>query len=63
MVARKPLAWDVTVPDIYAASHIQATAISAGAAAKKALHNKAVRYNDVATTDIFVPIAVETIGA
>ena len=31
----KPLAWDVTVPGTYAASHIQATAIFAGAAAER----------------------------
>ena len=59
----KPLAWDVTVPDTYAASHIQATAISAGAAAEKASDNKRVKYNDLATNNIFVPIAVETISA
>ena len=59
----KPLAWDVTVPDTYAAFHIQATAISAGAAAEKASDNKRVKYNDLATTHIFVPIAVETSGA
>ena len=59
----RPLAWDVTVPDAYAASHIQATAISAGAAAEKALDNKRVKYNDLATTHIFVLIAVETSGA
>ena len=59
----KPLAWDVIVPDTYAASHIQATAISADAAAEKASDNKRVKYNDLATTNIFVPIAVETSGA
>ena len=59
----KPLAWDVTVPDTYAASHIQATAISAGAAAEKASDNKRVKYNYLATTHIFVPIDVETSGA
>ena len=55
--------WNVTIPDTYAASHIQATAISAGAAAEKASDNKRVKYNDLATTHIFVPIAVETSGA
>ena len=59
----KPLAWDVTVPDTYAASHTQATAISAGAAAEKASDNEKVKYNDLATTNIFVPIAVQTSGA
>ena len=59
----KPLAWVGTVPDTYAASHIQATAISPGAAAEKASDNKRVKYNDLATTHIFVSIAVETSGA
>ena len=59
----RPLAWDVTVPDTYAASHIQATEIFAGAAAEKASDNKRVKYNDLATIHIFVPIAVETSGA
>ena len=54
----KPLAWDVTVPDTYAAFHIQATAISAGAAAEKASDNKMVKYNDLATIHIFVLIVV-----
>ena len=58
----KPLAWDVTVPDTYAASHIQATANSAGAAAESAAVNKTIKYNDLMTTHIFVPIAVETSG-
>ena len=59
----KPLAWNVTVPDTYDASHIQATAISAGAAAEKASDKKRVKYNDLATTHIFVPIAMETSGS
>ena len=59
----KPLAWAVTVSDTYAASHIQATAHSAGAAAESAAVNKTIKYNDLMTTHIFVPIAVETSGA
>ena len=49
----KPLAWHVTIPDTYAASHIQATAITAGTAAEKASDNKRVKYNDLATTHIY----------
>ena len=45
----------IRVPDTYAASHIQSTAISAGAAAEKASDNNRVKYNDLATTRIFVP--------
>jgi len=36
----KPLAWDVTVPDTYADSHLADTATTAGAAAGKAASNK-----------------------
>ena len=50
-------------PDTYTASRIQATAISAGTAAETASDNKRVKYNDLATTHIFVPIAVKTSGA
>ena len=48
----KPLAIDVTLPDTYAASHIQATAKSAGAAAESAAVNKTIKYNDLMTTHI-----------
>jgi len=36
----KPLAWDVTVPDTYADSHLADTATMAGAAADKAASTK-----------------------
>jgi len=35
----KPLAWDVTVPDTYAESHIGNTATKPGAAAQKTAQN------------------------
>ena len=56
----KPLAWGVTVPDTYAVSHIGETAENAGAAANKAATNKIAKYNNLATTDHFIPIAIET---
>jgi len=36
----KPLAWDATVPDTYADSHLADMATTAGAAADKAASNK-----------------------
>ena len=39
----KPLAWDVTVPDTYADSHLTDTATTAGAAADKAASNKEIK--------------------
>ena len=57
----KPLAWDVTVPDTYAASHMGETAENAGAAANKAATNKFAKYS-LTTTHYFIPIAIETAG-
>ena len=59
----KPLAWDVTVPDTYAASHIPSTSVSAYAAAEKSAANKTTKYATITSTHLFVPIAVETSGA
>ena len=58
----KALAWDVTVSDRYVASHIGETAENAGAAANKAATYKIAKYNSLATTHHFIPIAIETAG-
>ena len=58
-----PLAWDVTVPDIFAKSHLHNTAIQACAAADTAAGNKMTKYAHLATTHTFVPISVETGGS
>ena len=60
---RKPLAWDVTVPDTYAASHLQLTSTTACAAAEKAAVNKTKKYVALAATHSFIPVAIETSGA
>ena len=59
----RPLSWDVTVPDTFAASHIQFTSSSACAAADKAAMNKTAKYVELTGTHHFVPIASETSGA
>ena len=59
----KPLAWDVTVPDTYAASHLERTSRIAGAAAEIAATNKMNKYITLMSTHHFVPIAIETGGA
>ena len=59
---RKPLAWYITVPDTYAASHISETAENAGAAANKAATNKIAKYNRLTTTHHFIPITIEAAG-
>ena len=59
----KCLAWDVTFPDTLAASHLSGTSVSAGSAAKHATTLKLQKYQQLACTHTFVPVAIETIGA
>ena len=40
----KPLAWDVTVPDTYAESHLANTVVTPGAAANQAAQQKTDKY-------------------
>ena len=58
----KSLAWDITVPDTYAESHLQDTACRPGAAADKAAANKSSKYCDLAGTHLFFPVAIKTAG-
>ena len=59
----KPLAWDVTVPDTYADSHIGNTSTKVGAAAQDAARKKVDKYANLAETHLFYPFAIETGGA
>ena len=59
----KPLAWDVTVPDTYAESHINMTSSEAGAAARQAASTKNTKYIYITSTHIFYPIAIKTAGS
>ena len=56
------LAWDATVVDTLAPSHISESATTAGAAAAKAEVIKIHKYTDIAITHNFIPLAVETLG-
>jgi len=56
------MAWDVTVPDTCAESHISHTAKEAGAAANRASASKTAKYGALSVSHIFVPVAVETAG-
>jgi len=56
------LAWDVTVPDTVAASHLDRTSVTAGAAAEHAAELKVAKYADLLQYYDFVPISVETFG-
>ena len=59
----KPMAWDVTVPDTYAKSHLDGTSLQAGAAADNAAIAKKSKYTGITNTHIFIPVAIETGGA
>ena len=57
------MAWDVTVPDTCANSYIADTATTASAAANRATDSKTAKYQELAKTHQFAPIAIETGGA
>jgi len=57
------MAWDVTVPDMYAESHIGNTATTPGAAANRAAQKKTDKYANLSSAHVFYPFAVETAGA
>ena len=56
------LAWDVTCPDTYAMSHVQASSTQAGIAAAAAEAKKTQKYADIISGVDFVPVAIETSG-
>jgi len=49
------MAWDVTVPDTFAESHLSSTSVEQGAAAKQEADNKTMKYQELETTHIFFP--------
>ena len=57
------LAWDVTVPDTTAASHLNCTSLAAGSAAEHAAELKIAKYTELLSVYEFVPVAVETLGS
>src|SRR6267154_2338667 len=59
----KRVAWDATTPDTLAMSHLANTREAAGAAAAIAARLKSRKYEELSRTHIFVPVAVETLGA
>ena len=58
----KCVTWDVTVTDTLAASNLNLSASSAGAAAENAASKKVAKYADLSFTYSFIPIAFETLG-
>src|SRR3989442_11216227 len=57
------VAWDATTPDTLAISHLATTRVTAGAAAASAAILKSLKYDELARTHSFVPVAVETLCA
>ena len=57
------LAWDVTVVDTLAPSHVADSSIVAGSAAVKAESSKTSKYADLSITHTFIPLAFETLGS
>ena len=57
------LAWDVTCPDTLAASYVAGSAGAAGYASEQATARKVQKYQSLASSHTFVPIAVETMGS
>jgi hypothetical protein len=58
----KPLTWDVTVASSLAASYVDHTARSAGAAADMAALRKSAKYSNLELTHNFQPLAFENLG-
>ena len=56
----KAVAWDVTIVDTFAQSHIGDTSSPAGAAANHAATLKTSKCANITDSNIFVPIAIET---
>jgi len=59
---RQARAWDITVTDTYAESHVDQTAREACSAANKAAVNKSVKYGTLSASHIFLPVVVDTAG-
>ena len=55
--------WDVTVIDTLAESYLQATSSSGGGAAEDAANRKELRYQALAHTHTFIPLAFEIFGS
>ena len=56
------LAWDVTMPDTYAQSHLPTTATNVGHTADKSAVSKTQKYQHILQTHLFTPIAIEIAG-
>jgi len=55
------MAWDVSLSDSFAESHLSSTAADQGAAAKQAADNKTAKYQGLKKCHIFSPFAIDTV--
>ena len=60
--AGRCMTWDVTVTDTLAESYLASTSTTAGAAAEGAASRKELKYQSLASTHSFIPLAFETLG-
>ena len=56
------LTWDFTCPDTLAASYVAQSAASVGSAAGRAEQNKRTKYAELVSSNLFTPIAIESLG-
>lgn len=56
------MTWDVTVTDTLADSYLAVTSITPGAAAEGAASRKELKYQELAVSHSFIPLAFETLG-
>ena len=56
------MTWDVTVTDTLEESYLASTSTIAGAAAESAASRKELKYQALASTHNFIPLAFETLG-
>jgi len=57
------MAWDVTVPDTFAESHLSSTSVEHRVTTNQAADNKTTKYQELETMHIFFPVAIETGGS
>jgi len=60
--AGRCMTWDVTVTDTLAESYLASTSSVAGGAAEGAASRKELKYQALASTHTFIPLAFETLG-
>jgi hypothetical protein len=60
--AGRCMTWDVTITDTLAESYLSTTSTVAGGAAEGAANRKELKYQALASTHTFIPLAFETLG-